>query len=211
MFAAFSFTDDDSFAKEISPEPDVSLSDAEKDLEEINNDDVGNGGVKEAFKVSTGCGPSPDREIEEIFANEKVETPMRSFTPVRDVPSRASKVSIGTSPPPQSISTQVMLSHTVANWIYRDFSSMQTYDAESFDAEPEPEPETFHYPSEGRFTQRGLRRSQSFASTSRFIEPQSMHRSMSRQSFSSELQVIEKFFNAFLISGLYISDGTVAM
>lgn len=34
-----------------------------------------------------------------------------------------------------------------------------------------------------------------------------MHRSISRQSFSSELQVIEKFFNAFLIKAPYISDG----
>lgn len=34
-----------------------------------------------------------------------------------------------------------------------------------------------------------------------------MHRSISRQSFSSELQVIEKFFNAFLIKALYINDG----
>lgn len=33
-----------------------------------------------------------------------------------------------------------------------------------------------------------------------------MHRSISRQSFSSELQVIEKFSNAFLIRGFYISD-----
>lgn len=117
MFAAFSLTDDDSFAKEVSPEPGVSLSEAEEDLEEINNDDVGNGGATEAIKVSTGCGPSPDREIEEIFANEMVETSMKSFTPVRDIPSRASKVSIGTSPPPQSISTQVKLPHTAVNSI----------------------------------------------------------------------------------------------
>lgn len=97
----FPLTDDDSIAEEISAEPDVSLSEAEKDSEEINNDD----GAGAAIKVSTGCGPSPDREIEAIFANELVETPLKSFTPLRDVPSR---VSIGTSPPPQSISTQVM-------------------------------------------------------------------------------------------------------
>lgn len=57
--------------------------------------------------VSTGCGPSPDREIEEIFANERNVMPMKSFTPLRDIPSRSSRVSIGTSPLPQSASTQV--------------------------------------------------------------------------------------------------------
>jgi hypothetical protein len=62
-------------------------------------------------KVSSGCGPSPDREIEEIFANEQ---PIRSFTPLREIPSRSSKVSIGTSPPPQSISTQV--NFLVCSW-----------------------------------------------------------------------------------------------
>ena len=62
---------------------------------------------KNKAKVSTGCGPSPDREIEEIFANERFEHSMKSFTPLRDIPSRSSKVSIGTSPPPQAVSTQV--------------------------------------------------------------------------------------------------------
>lgn len=62
-------------------------------------------------KVSTGCGPSPDREIEEIFANENVEVISKSFTPLREIPSRSSRVSIGTSPPPQSISTQVTTPH----------------------------------------------------------------------------------------------------
>lgn len=61
-------------------------------------------------QVSTGCGPSPDREIEEIFANEHIEDSiMKSFTPLREVSSRSSKVSIGTSPPPQSTSTQVII------------------------------------------------------------------------------------------------------
>lgn len=63
--------------------------------------------VERLMKVSTGCGPSPDQEIEEIFANESHEKSMKSFTPLREIPSRSSKVSIGTSPPPQSISTQV--------------------------------------------------------------------------------------------------------
>lgn len=61
-------------------------------------------------KVSTGCGPSPDREIEEIFfANEHMDHSMKSFTPLRDIPSRSSKVSIGTSPLPQTASTQVQI------------------------------------------------------------------------------------------------------
>lgn len=70
------------------------------DIKEINN------------KVSAGCGPSPDREIEEIFANEQVDTASEVFTLLIDNPStssRTSKVSIGTSPPPQSMSTQVIL------------------------------------------------------------------------------------------------------
>lgn len=59
-------------------------------------------------KVSTGCGPSPDREIEEIFANEHIDDSiMKSFAPLREISSRSSKVSIGTSPPPQDTSTQV--------------------------------------------------------------------------------------------------------
>lgn len=113
MFAAFPLTDAVDDDKEFSPEPDVSLSEAEKDLEEINNDEAG-----ATIKVSTGCGPSPDREIEEIFANETVEPPSKSFTPLRDEPGRASKVSIGTSPPPQSISTQVMSPLSVFYLIY---------------------------------------------------------------------------------------------
>lgn len=63
--------------------------------------------VVQIIKVTTGCGPSPDREIEEIFANEQTESTSKLFTPLRDIPSRSSKVSIGTSPPPQSMSTQV--------------------------------------------------------------------------------------------------------
>lgn len=63
--------------------------------------------VLKSITATTGCGPSPDREIEEIFANEQIESTSKLFTPLRDIPSRSSKVSIGTSPPPQSMSTQV--------------------------------------------------------------------------------------------------------
>lgn len=71
----------------------------EKPVEEVKSVKV---------SVSTGCGPSPDREIEEIFANENaMEAPPKAFTPLREIPGRSSRVSIGTSPPPQSISTQV--------------------------------------------------------------------------------------------------------
>lgn len=78
-----------------------------------------------------------------------------------------------------------------------DFLS-QTYDASSYDTE---EPEPFQHLSEGRFGSRGLRRSQSFAATnSRFGDSQTMQRSISRQSFSSELQVINKKIKSRLIS-----------
>lgn len=57
------------------------------------------------IKVSTACGQSPDREIEQVFANEANEKPINV---TREIPARSSsKVSIGTSPPPQNISTQV--------------------------------------------------------------------------------------------------------
>lgn len=67
---------------------------------------------KKQIKVSTACGPSPDREIEELLRNEASEKPISAMT--REIPYRSSsKVSIGTSPPPQNISTQVrrILSH----------------------------------------------------------------------------------------------------
>jgi E3 ubiquitin-protein ligase RNF31 len=69
------------------------------DVETLNS-------TKGQIKVSTACGPSPDREIEEIFSNEKS---IRVLSPsvMRENPSRSSKVSIGTSPPPQNMSTQV--------------------------------------------------------------------------------------------------------
>ncbi|KAG5679700.1 hypothetical protein PVAND_009250 [Polypedilum vanderplanki] len=130
--------------------------------------------VEEKLKVSTACGTSPDREIEQIFANELNEKPIRVPSPISKhqetaaTTGRSSKVSIGTSPPPQSAATQ-------------------TYDASPF----ETETEIFQYPTEGRFANRGLRRSHSFATTSRYNEPSiqsTLQRSMSRQSFSSEFQ-----------------------
>lgn len=83
-----------------------------EEAEVVRNSDEQSNLIKDEIKremnvkVSTGCGPSPDREIEEIFANENIET-TKPFTPLREIPSRSSRVSIGTSPPPQSISTQV--------------------------------------------------------------------------------------------------------
>lgn len=79
----------------------------------IKEDTVSEKSVKK-IKVSTGCGPSPDREIEEILFNEHNESTPKAFTPLRDIPSRSSKVSIGTSPPPQSMSTQVILRALIA-------------------------------------------------------------------------------------------------
>lgn len=63
--------------------------------------------AKGQIKVSTACGPSPDREIEEIFSNEKSIRVLSPSVMRENQPSRSSKVSIGTSPPPQNMSTQV--------------------------------------------------------------------------------------------------------
>lgn len=62
---------------------------------------------KRQIKVSTACGPSPDREIEEIFSNEKSIRVLSPAVMRENQHSRSSKVSIGTSPPPQNMSTQV--------------------------------------------------------------------------------------------------------
>ena len=84
----------------------------EKSFEKIDKvvEDEKQEEILKCVKVSAGCGPSPDREIEEIFANENVHNSAKSFTPLRETPSRSSKVSIGTSPPPQDTSTQVIFS-----------------------------------------------------------------------------------------------------
>lgn len=63
--------------------------------------------AKGQIKVSTACGPSPDREIEEIFSNEKSIRVLSPSVMRENQHSRSSKVSIGTSPPPQNMSTQV--------------------------------------------------------------------------------------------------------
>jgi len=157
--------------------------------------------------ASTACGPSPDREIEEIFASEH-PTDKSVFVPVREIPSRSSKVSIGTSPPPQSISTQVTntgsaimrLQHYAQHAAYLLVvvsHNSQTYDTSPFEVELEQQQKQQQQEQqqqpEGRFANRGLKRSQSFAaastSSSRMIEPPLMYRSASRQSFSSEFQV----------------------
>lgn len=62
---------------------------------------------KTQIKVSTACGTSPDREIEEIFSNEKSIRVLSPSVMRENQHSRLSKVSIGTSPPPQNMSTQV--------------------------------------------------------------------------------------------------------
>lgn len=90
----------------------------EKTLEESNrvnevNDDLEE---DEDVRVSTGCGPSPDREIEEIFSQSQQATTSTTSAgcgpspPLREILSRSPKISKGTSPPPQSISTQVLKS-----------------------------------------------------------------------------------------------------
>ncbi|KAL7037872.1 hypothetical protein ACKWTF_009385 [Chironomus riparius] len=150
---------------QVSLESKVTTATASTNVEILNS-------TKGQIKVSTACGPSPDREIEEIFSNEKSIRVLSPSVMRENQHSRSSKISIGTSPPPQNMSTQ-------------------TYDAST--APLEIETETFQqYPSEGRFANRGLRRSHSFATSSRFMEPSTtLPRSMSRQSFSSEFQDFE--------------------
>lgn len=61
---------------------------------------------EEISRVSTACGPSPDREIQEVLTNEANEKPINV---TREIPiGKSSKVSIGTSPPPQNVETQVI-------------------------------------------------------------------------------------------------------
>ena len=92
------------------------IEEMEKTLEESNRvNEINDLEEDEYVRVSTGCGPSPDREIEEIF-NQNQQTTSTATTsagcgsspPLREILSRSSKISKGTSPPPQSISTQVL-------------------------------------------------------------------------------------------------------
>lgn len=94
------------------------IEEMEKTLEESNRvNEVNDLEEDEYVRVSTGCGPSPDREIEEIFNQNQQATSTSTATtsagcgpspPLREILSRSSKISKGTSPPPQSISTQVL-------------------------------------------------------------------------------------------------------
>lgn len=69
---------------------------------------------------STGCGPSPDREVEEVFTKEKelsdddesyddrnFSTEVQDKAVTAPIDSTKVSVSIGTSPPPQTCGTQV--------------------------------------------------------------------------------------------------------
>ena len=90
------------------------IEEMEKTLEESNRvNEVNDFDADEYVKISTGCGPSPDREIEQIFNQNQITTTKTSAgcgpsPTLREVLSRSSKISKGTSPPPQSISTQVL-------------------------------------------------------------------------------------------------------
>lgn len=67
--------------------------------------------VEEDFnRISTGCGPSPDREIVEILSEEIPSENSNKIPPpttTEESNKVLSKVSIGTSPPPQTCGTQV--------------------------------------------------------------------------------------------------------
>ena len=87
----------------------------EKTLEESNRvNEVNDLEEDEYIRVSKGCGPSPDREIEEIFNQNQQTTTSKTSAgcgpspPLREIQITSSKISKGTSPPPQSISTQVL-------------------------------------------------------------------------------------------------------
>lgn len=97
LLASFSDETFERAAVEIQHDEEIEIEEAQPEPEIVMPTNV---------KVSTGCGPSPDREIEEIFANDFQESSTKAFTPLREIPSR-SQVSIGTSPPPQDTSTQV--------------------------------------------------------------------------------------------------------
>lgn len=69
-------------------------------------------------KVSTGCGPSPPKEIEPIKSEPVKETVIelsRPKTPLSDT-GRRETTSTGTSPLPQSISTQVRKMNVVSTF-----------------------------------------------------------------------------------------------
>ncbi|CAO1405758.1 unnamed protein product [Diamesa serratosioi] len=167
--------DDFNDVKMMENEIQQNIEEMEKTFEESNRvNEVNDLEEAEFVRISTGCGPSPDREMEEIFNQIQATTSKTSAgcgpsPPLREIPSRSSKISKGTSPPPQSISTQ-------------------TYDASPI--QPEPEAMSF----EPKSPSRGLRRCQSFANTRMYDHPQ-IYRSASRQSFTSDFQSSPRDFS----------------
>jgi hypothetical protein len=92
------FSDDENFPYEEPPARTVSSKSNES--------------ASVSAKVSTGCGPSPPREIQ-VQAQDRASIRTTSCTtstsPLREIikQSAVMKKTTGTSPPPQSISTQV--------------------------------------------------------------------------------------------------------
>ena len=158
-------------------------------------------------KISTGCGPSPERETETLVENfreparvisESIEDPQSDKikvstgcgpSPPRDLP-KTNQSSTGTSPPPQSISTQVLMK-LISNFLISIHSSaqFQTYDTLPFHKEDD-------HSSDSR-SSHVLRRSQSLASNNIRNIPYTaqLSRSASRQSFMSDMQVINIHMN----------------
>lgn len=63
--------------------------------------------VEKSRKVSTGCGPSPPKEIVATGSGSTNISRAASSSSINNI-SKPKKVSTGTSPPPQNISTQVL-------------------------------------------------------------------------------------------------------
>lgn len=84
--------------------------------ENLKTDNLESPAVEAADEVemvevhSIGCGPSPDREVEEIFTREVSVQKLNEESNTKKtatVQSQSEKVSVGTSPLPQTCGTQV--------------------------------------------------------------------------------------------------------
>lgn len=143
---------------------------------------------------STGCGPSPPRDTPETDSKDHhedlhpadVQEDMEVQQTIQEVtvPVRKISTSVGTSPPPQSAGTQVivLINTNIKRILLLTKLILQTYDFLPLKKEPAvavaTEPE-----EEENSTKNKYRRSQSVST-----QGTSKNRPMSRHSFSSETQ-----------------------
>lgn len=122
FFNLSQFTEeDDEKIQESSVDSTVNTK-TENDFEAISNEIEYQAEIVQIEKVvtskvkSTGCGPSPDREVEEVFMKEisvdnsddgNFSTEINETAVMAPSDSTKVSVSIGTSPPPQTCGTQV--------------------------------------------------------------------------------------------------------